>query len=69
MMGNGFGFGFGTPGLGMIVVWGLIIILVVWLGAVSGPIGAAWGLFAVAALTIPAWTWIWNRFRREWHTQ
>ncbi len=32
MMGNGFGFGFGIPGLGMIVVWGLIIVLVVWLG-------------------------------------
>jgi len=31
MMGNGFGFGFGIPGLGMIVFWGLIILLVVWL--------------------------------------
>jgi len=30
MMGNGFGFGFGIPGLGMIVVWGLIILLIVW---------------------------------------
>jgi putative membrane protein len=31
MMGNGFGFGLGIPGLGMIVFWGLIILLVVWL--------------------------------------
>ena len=30
MMGNGFGFGFGIPGLGMILVWGLIILLIVW---------------------------------------
>lgn len=29
MMGNAFGFG--IPGLGMIFVWGLIILLVVWL--------------------------------------
>jgi len=29
MMGNGFGFG--IPGLGMLLVWGLIIWLVVWL--------------------------------------
>lgn len=37
MMGNGFGFGFGIPGLGMFVVWGLIIALVVWLGrAIAG---------------------------------
>jgi putative membrane protein len=31
MMGNGFGFGFGIPGLGMILVWGLILVFVVWL--------------------------------------
>ncbi len=29
MMGNAFGFG--IPGLGMVLVWGLIILLVVWL--------------------------------------
>ena len=29
MMGSGFGFG--IPGLGMILVWGVIILLVVWL--------------------------------------
>ena len=29
MMGNGFGFG--IPGLGMILVWGAIILLLVWL--------------------------------------
>jgi putative membrane protein len=32
MMGHGagFGFGFGIPGIGMILVWGLIILVVVW---------------------------------------
>jgi putative membrane protein len=35
MMGSGFGFG--IPGLGMIIFWGLIILLVVWLArSVSG---------------------------------
>jgi len=29
MMGNGFGFG--IPGLGMLLVWGLVIGLVIWL--------------------------------------
>ena len=29
MMGNGFGSGFGIPGLGMILVWVLIIVAVV----------------------------------------
>ena len=29
MMGGGFGWGF--PGLGMLLVWGLIIVLLVWL--------------------------------------
>jgi putative membrane protein len=27
----GSGFGFGIPGLGMILVWGLIVLLVIWL--------------------------------------
>jgi len=34
MMGNGFGgfgVGYGFPGLGMILVWGLVILVVVWL--------------------------------------
>lgn len=31
MMGNSIGFGVGIPGLGMLLVWGSIIWLVVWL--------------------------------------
>lgn len=31
MMGSGFGAGFGIPGLGMILFWGLLILGIVWL--------------------------------------
>lgn len=34
MMGNSFGFG--IPGLGMIVFWGLIVLLVVWIVRAMG---------------------------------
>ena len=30
MMGNGYGFGFGIPGIGMWIVWILLIVAIVW---------------------------------------
>lgn len=30
MMGNGYGFGFGIPGVGMWIVWILLIVVIVW---------------------------------------
>lgn len=30
-MGHGFGMGFGIPGLGMLIFWGVLILLLVWL--------------------------------------
>lgn len=41
MMGNGFGAGFGIPGLGMILFWGLLILGIVWLVRTFSGKGAA----------------------------
>lgn len=30
-MGHGFGFGLGFHGLGMLIFWGLLIVLLIWL--------------------------------------
>jgi putative membrane protein len=30
MMGNGYGFGFGIPGIGMWIIWILLIVAIVW---------------------------------------
>ena len=46
----------------------LVVTLVVLLGRTYGPIGAASGMLSVTLLlTLPWWTLIWNRCRREWH--
>ena len=51
-----------------IISHGLIAILVIGLGYLYGPLGTAWGLLAVVSTVyLPWWTWIWMRYRREWH--
>lgn len=48
----------------------LLVILVVGLGAIYGPIGAAWGYLAiVVTVNLPWWTWICERCRRDWHVE